>query len=75
MTDYWKAYKGVIPKQKHTRSKAETYTVEGYNSLIRHCLARMKRKTKCYTKCVRMLMYSLQLFFLKHNKQLYILSY
>lgn len=75
MTDYWEAYVGVIPKKKHIQSKAETYTVEGYNSLIRHYLARMKRKTKCYTKCVKMLQYSLHLFFLKHNNQLYIISY
>ena len=75
MTDYWEAYVGVIPKKKHIQSKAETYTVEGYNSLIRHYLARMKRKTKCYTKCVKMLQHSLHLFFLKHNNQLYIISY
>jgi insertion element IS1 protein InsB len=30
MTDHWKAYAEFIPKNIHTRSKAETYTVEGY---------------------------------------------
>ena len=70
MTDYWEAYVGVIPPDKHTQSKAETYTVEGYNSLIRHYLARMKRKTKCYSKSLKMLELSLLLLTLKLNKQL-----
>ena len=33
MTDHCKAYKQVIPKEIHTCSKAETYTIEGYHSL------------------------------------------
>jgi hypothetical protein len=48
-TDYWKAYGEFVPKEKHIQSKKETYTVEGYNSLFRHFLARLRRKTKCYT--------------------------
>ena len=75
MTDHWEAYKDVIPKEKHVQSKAETYTVEGYNSLVRHFLARMKRRTKCYSKCPIMLKYSLHLLFLKRNNQLNIFSY
>ena len=75
MTDHWEAYRGVIPKEKHIQSKAETYTVEGYNSLVRHFLARMKRRTKCYSKCATMLKHSLHLLFLKHNNQLNIISY
>ena len=45
----------MIPKEIHIQSKAETYTVEGYNSLFRHFLARMRRKTKCYSKCIKCL--------------------
>jgi IS1 family transposase len=70
MTDFWEAYVNVVPPHKHTQSKAETFTVEGYNSLFRHFLARMRRKTKCYTKCLLMLKYSLHLLMLKRNKQL-----
>ena len=66
-TDHWKAYEKFIPKSKHIQSKAETYTIEGYNSLIRHYLARFKRKTKCYTKSTMMLRYSLILLFAKLN--------
>jgi len=44
-----RAYGELIPETIHTRSKAETYTVEGYNSILRHFLASLRRKTKCYT--------------------------
>ena len=47
-SDYYKAYESLVQNSKHIQSKAETYTVEGYNSLVRHFLARMRRKTKCY---------------------------
>ena len=74
MTDYWKVYPRVLPEQKHVQSKAETFTVEGYNSLFRHFLARLRRKTKCYTKSLEMLMVSVKLLMLKRNNQLTILK-
>ena len=49
-TDYWKSYKEMIPAELLMQSKAETYTVESYNGVIRHFLARFRRKTKCYSK-------------------------
>ena len=55
MTDFWKPYEHFVPNDKHIQSKAETYTVEGYNSLFRHFLARLRRKTKCYSKSKKML--------------------
>jgi insertion element IS1 protein InsB len=30
-SDYWKPYQRIIPQEKHIQSKAETFTVEGYN--------------------------------------------
>ncbi|MFT4062921.1 MAG: IS1 family transposase, partial [Edaphocola sp.] len=74
-TDYWKSYAEFIPKEKHVQSKAETFTVEGYNSRIRHYLARFRRRTKCYSKRTYMVAYSLSLLFLKLNNGLSILSY
>ena len=74
MTDYWKAYKEFIPPNQHFQSKAETFTVEGYNSLFRHFLARLRRKSKCYSKSILMLEYSVKLLMLKWNKKLYILN-
>jgi insertion element IS1 protein InsB len=71
--DYWKAYNEFVPKELLVQSKAETYTVEGYNSLFRHFLARMRRKTKCYTKAKYMLVHSVKLLMMKRNNQLTIL--
>ncbi|CEN48137.1 Insertion element IS1 4 protein insB [Capnocytophaga canimorsus] len=72
-SDYWKSYLEVIPSEKHMESKAETFTVEGYNSRIRHYLARFKRKGKCYSKSKAILENSLKLLFLKLNNQLNII--
>ncbi len=73
-SDYWKSYEHIIPQEKHIQSKAETYTVEGYNSLFRHFLARMRRKSKCYSKCIKMLFLSILLFMHYRNKSLTILN-
>jgi IS1 family transposase len=69
-TDYWKPYEGFVPKELHVQSKAETFTVEGYNSLFRHFLARMRRKSKCYSKSMEMLKFSVTLLMLKWNQGL-----
>ena len=74
MTDYWKPYENFISRSKHIQSKAQTYTVEGYNSLFRHFLARLRRKTKCYSKSIEMLAISVKLLMLKRNNQLPILN-
>jgi insertion element IS1 protein InsB len=72
-SDYWKSYNEMIPKEKLLQTKAETFTVEGYNSRIRHYLARFKRKGKCYSKAQHMIEKSLNLLFLKLNNELSIL--
>ena len=74
MTDYWKPYEDFVPKKNHIQSKAETYTVEGYNSLFRHFLARLRRKTKCYTKSLEMLIYSVKLLMEYRNNKITILG-
>ena len=70
MTDYWQPYQAFLPSELHTQSKAETFTVEGYNSLFRHFLARLRPKSKCYSKCIKMLLYSVTLLILKHDGKL-----
>jgi len=67
-TDYWKPYKEMIPEEKPVQTKAETYTVESYNGLIRHYLARFRRRTKCYSKSTEMITLSLKLLMAKKNK-------
>ncbi len=69
-SDFWKAYENIVPKEKHIQTKAETFTVEGYNSLFRHFLARMRRKTKCYSKKVEMLKLSILLLMHHRNETL-----
>ena len=73
-SDYWKSYEEFVPPEKHLQTKAETYTIEGYNSRIRHYLARFKRKTKCYSKAEYMIVISLNLLFLKLNNESPILN-
>ena len=68
--DYWKSYKEMVPKEKLRQTKAETYTVESYNGIIRHFLARFRRKTKCYSKSEKMIEYSLLLLMVKRNNLL-----
>ena len=72
-TDYWKSYREFVPSNIHVQTKAETYTVESYNSRIRHYLARFRRKSKCYSKAEHMIEKSLNLLFLKLNSELSII--
>ena len=74
MTDYWKPYEEMIPEDRHYQSKEETYTVEGYNSILRHFLAILRQKSKCYSKSVEMLKYSLLLLMEKRNNNIPILN-
>jgi insertion element IS1 protein InsB len=74
-TDYWKSYNEMIPAEQLVQSKAETYTVESYNGVIRHFLARFRRKTKCYSKCEKMIEYSLMLLMAKRNKLISMQTY
>jgi insertion element IS1 protein InsB len=70
MTDQWRAYAEFLPEKSHTQSKAETFTFEGYNSILRHFLARLRRKTKRYTKSLEMLKYLVLLLMKFRNKEL-----
>jgi insertion element IS1 protein InsB len=72
-TDYWKSYEKFVPFEKHLQTKKETFTVEGYNSRIRHYLVRFKRKEKCYSKAEYMIVTSLNLLMMKLNNEINIL--
>ncbi len=50
MTDDWDPYAHCVPADTPRQSKAETFTVAGYNRLFRHCRARVRRKTNCASK-------------------------
>ncbi len=56
--------------------KTETYRVEGDNAELRHCLARLARKSRCFSRCLHALRRAIKLFvFLWYSRQLYRLRY
>lgn len=61
VTDGWKVYPNFIPAGDQIISKTYMTRVEGENTRIRHYLARLHRKTLCYSKSVEMLKYSISL--------------
>ena len=61
MTDGWKVYPNFIPDGDQIISKIYMTRVEGENTRLRHYLARLHRKTLCYSKSEEMLRYSIQL--------------
>jgi insertion element IS1 protein InsB len=52
--------------------KSETYSVEGDNSELRHYLARLARRSRCFSRCPYALEYAIRLFVYSFNgRQLY----
>ena len=49
-TDFWHSYANIFPEHRHVKGKAHTYTVESMNNQLRCHLARLRRKTHCYSK-------------------------
>ena len=54
VTDGWKVYPMYIQPEDHLVSKTYMTRVEGENTRLRHYLARLHRKTLCYSKSVDM---------------------
>ncbi len=61
VTDGWKVYPMYIEAEDHLVSKTYMTRVEGENTRLRHYLARLHRRTLCYSKSLDMLRYSLRL--------------
>lgn len=61
ITDGWKVYPSFIDSGDQIASKTYMTRVEGENTRLRHYLARLHRKTLCYSKSVDMLKYSIRL--------------
>jgi insertion element IS1 protein InsB len=61
VTDGNKVYPGFIPEGDQIISKTSMTRVEGENTRLRHYLARLHRKTLCYSKSVDMLKHSIRL--------------
>ena len=61
VTDGWKVYPMYIEPEDHLISKTYMTRVEGENTRLRHYLARLHRKTLCYSKSLVFLRYSIRL--------------
>ncbi len=61
VTDGWKVYPMYIESEDHLISKTYMTRVEGENTRLRHYLARLHRKTLCYSKSLIFLKYSIRL--------------
>jgi insertion element IS1 protein InsB len=68
----WPVYRHFIADEDHIISKTYMTRVESENTRLRHYLARLHRKTLCYSKSVEMLRYSIRLLihYLKFQKVL-----
>ncbi len=49
--------------------KSETYTVEGGNADVRHYLARLGRKSRCFSRCLTALRRAIKLFVWCYNRR------
>ena len=55
-----------------SQGKSETYSVEGDNAELRHYLARLARKSRCFSRCLFALECALRLFvYCFNSRQLY----
>jgi IS1 family transposase len=61
VTDGWSVYPNFIPDGDQIVSQTYMTRVEGENTRLRHYLARLHRKTLCYSKSEIMLRHSVRL--------------
>ena len=74
-SDLFSAYQTVLysPAIHHPMpDKSETYSVEGDNAELRHYLARLVRKSRCFSRCEKALRKAVKIFvFAFNSRQLY----
>jgi IS1 family transposase len=71
-TDFWAAYRAVIPEEQHTavgKETGETAHVERWNNTLRQRLARFVRMTLSFSKSVVMHEACLLLFLHRYNRE------
>jgi insertion element IS1 protein InsB len=49
--------------------KEETHTIESMNANLRHYLGRLKRKSRCFSRCIHALRRAVRLFVWHHNRR------
>ena len=74
-SDLFAAYRRVIytpGRYTPMPDKSETYRVEGMNAELRHYLARLARRSRCFSRCLLALRAAIKLFVFAWNaRQLY----
>lgn len=75
-SDQFPTYTQLIywPGQTHQAlpDKSQTYSVEGVNADLRHYLARLRRRSRCFSRCLYALQRAIKLFVYTYNqRQLY----
>lgn len=72
-TDGAEVYQEVLwpPGGSHgiSRGKADTHTVESMNANLRTYLGRLKRRSRCFSRCLRALRQAVQLFVWHYNRR------
>jgi insertion element IS1 protein InsB len=69
-TDAFNVYEGLIYWGAHqvAPGKSQTYTVEGVNADLRHYLARLVRRSRCFSRCIKALRRAVALFVHFYNQ-------
>jgi insertion element IS1 protein InsB len=74
-SDLFAAYRSVVytpGRYTPMPDKSETYRVEGDNAEMRHYLARLARRSRCFSRCIHALRRAIKLFVYAWNaRQLY----
>jgi insertion element IS1 protein InsB len=71
-SDAFEAYQTALywPADYHALDdKSETFSVEGDNADLRHYLARLVRRSRCFTRCIHALRCAVKLFVCAFNRR------
>jgi IS1 family transposase len=71
-SDLYATYRSLIyTPGRHTPmpDKSETYRVEGDNAELRHYLARLARRSRCFSRCIQALRRAIKLFVYAWNRR------
>jgi insertion element IS1 protein InsB len=71
-SDQWELYQLLVYYPgRHTVSegKSDTYAVEADNAELRHYLARLARRSRCFSRCIKALRNAVKLFVFAFNRR------
>jgi insertion element IS1 protein InsB len=52
-----------------SQGKTDTFSVEGDNAELRHYLARLARRSRCFSRCIKALEWAVRLFIYSFNRR------